>query len=30
MDGTRISFDPITKTEQLSDEQILTRIMEAI
>jgi formylmethanofuran dehydrogenase subunit B len=30
MDGTRISFDPITKSERLSDEQILTRIMEAI
>ena len=30
MDGTRISFDPITKSEWLSDEQILTRIMEAI
>ena len=30
MDGTRISFDPITESERLSDEQILTRIMEAI
>ena len=30
MDGTRISFEPITKSERLSDEQILTRIMEAI
>ena len=30
MDGTRISFEPIIKTELLSDEQILTRIMEAI
>ena len=30
MDGTRISFEPITKSEWLSDEQILTRIMEAI
>jgi formylmethanofuran dehydrogenase subunit B len=30
MDGTRISFEPLTKTEWLSDEQIITRIMEAI
>jgi formylmethanofuran dehydrogenase subunit B len=30
MDGTRISFEPITQSERLSDEQILTRIMEAI
>ena len=30
MDGTRISFEPITESERLSDEQILTRIMEAI
>ena len=29
-DGVKISFEPVTKTETLSDEQILTRIMEAI
>ena len=30
MDGVKIKFDPIIKSEALSDEQILNRIMEAI
>ena len=30
MDGVKIKFEPIIKSELLSDEQILTRIMEAI
>lgn len=30
MDGVRIKFEPILKTQQLSDEQIITKIMEAI
>ncbi|MDQ1261533.1 MAG: formylmethanofuran dehydrogenase subunit [Euryarchaeota archaeon] len=30
MDGVKIKFEPIMKSELLSDEQILTRIMEAI
>ncbi len=30
MDGARIKFEPIMKSDLLSDEQILTRIMEAI
>lgn len=29
-DGVRITFEPSMKTNQLADEQILTRIMEAI
>jgi formylmethanofuran dehydrogenase subunit B len=30
MDGVKIKFEPIIKSELLSDEQILIRIMEAI
>ena len=30
MDGVKIKFEPIIKSEALSDEQILNRIMEAI
>ena len=30
LDGVKIEFEPIFKTEHLSDEQILTRIKEAI
>jgi formylmethanofuran dehydrogenase subunit B len=30
MDGVRISFEPLVESDNLSDEQILTRIMEAI
>jgi formylmethanofuran dehydrogenase subunit B len=30
MDGVRIEFEPITKSDLLSDEQILTRIKEEI
>jgi formylmethanofuran dehydrogenase subunit B len=30
MDGVKIKFEPIMKSDLLSDEQILTRIMEAI
>jgi formylmethanofuran dehydrogenase subunit B len=30
MDGVKIKFEPIIRSELLSDEQILTRIMEAI
>ena len=30
MDGVKIKFEPIFKSELLPDEQILTRIMEAI
>jgi formylmethanofuran dehydrogenase subunit B len=29
-DGVRVTFEPSMKTNQLADEQILTRIMEAI
>jgi formylmethanofuran dehydrogenase subunit B len=30
LDGVKIEFEPIFKSENLSDEQILTRIKEAI
>jgi formylmethanofuran dehydrogenase subunit B len=30
MDGVKIKFDPILKSEQVTDEQILSRIIEAI
>jgi formylmethanofuran dehydrogenase subunit B len=30
MDGVKIKFEPIIDTNLLSDEQILTRIMETI
>lgn len=30
MDGVRISFEPLVESDNLSDEQILTRIMEAV
>jgi len=30
MDGVRLRFEPILKTDLLTDEQILTKITEAI
>jgi len=30
MDGVKIAFEPVIKSDLLSDEQVLTRIMEAI
>ncbi|VVB71192.1 Uncharacterised protein [uncultured archaeon] len=30
MDGVKVKFEPIVKSEPLSDEQILSRILEAI
>jgi formylmethanofuran dehydrogenase subunit B len=30
MDGVKIAFEPVIKSDLLSDEQVLSRIMEAI